>query len=159
MYATETAFKQGMGAFATGVTVLTVDDGHGRAIGITANSLASVSLRPPLLSFCIDHKAERYPYFLNAKRFGISILNRDQKAISSLFAKPLANSVDFSFAFFEGLPVIPDAHGHIVGQIEARLTQGDHDIFIVAVTNVRVNVTVMPLLYHQGHYGEFLAAS
>ena len=50
-------FKQAVGVFTTGVTVVTSCDSEGNRFGLTANSFASVSLEPPLVLFCVDHRA------------------------------------------------------------------------------------------------------
>ena len=62
-------FREVLGHFATGVTVVTVTTSDGRALGMTVNSLSSVSLRPPLLSLCVDQEAEMHATILEVDRF------------------------------------------------------------------------------------------
>ena len=75
-----------MGRFATGVTVLTVNGADGRPLGMTASSLASVSLEPPLVSVCVDHAAELHDAILAAPVFVVNILESRQDALSRRFA-------------------------------------------------------------------------
>ena len=63
-------FRQLLGRFATGVTILTVVTPDGRPLGMTANSLASVSLQPPLISVCVDHEADMHQAILAARICG-----------------------------------------------------------------------------------------
>ena len=68
-----------MGRFATGVTILTVRDPSGQAAGMTASSLASVSLQPPLLSVCVDHTADLHERIVAAPEFVVNILESRQQ--------------------------------------------------------------------------------
>ena len=79
-------FRELMGRFATGVTVLTVSGPGGRPLGMTASSLASVSLVPPLVSVCIDHEAELHDSILAASVFVVNVLESRQETLSRRFA-------------------------------------------------------------------------
>src|SRR2546428_12207501 len=73
-------FRQALGHFATGVTVVTTSDGDGRPTGLTASAFTSVSLDPPLVLVCVDHKSQSYPALRERSRFAVNILRRDQQA-------------------------------------------------------------------------------
>src|SRR5256886_14614095 len=75
-------FRQLLGRFATGVTVLTTRDPAGRPIGMTASSVASVSLEPPLVLVSVDRKNDMYPALSAAQRFVLNVLAADQEAVS-----------------------------------------------------------------------------
>nr|WP_303649472.1 flavin reductase family protein [Asticcacaulis machinosus] len=75
-----------MGAFATGVCVITTCHGD-EVIGLTANSFTSVSLDPPLVLWCLDKRCERYDIFAGATTFDINILSSDQRDFSDRFAR------------------------------------------------------------------------
>ena len=75
-----------MGRFATGVTILTVNGPDARPLGMTASSLASVSLVPPLVSVCVDHEAELHDAILAAPVFVVNILESGQEVLSRRFA-------------------------------------------------------------------------
>ncbi len=83
MNPTATDFRKAMGAFATGVTIITVDqDGDGEIHGMTANAFTSVSLDPPLILVCVDQRARTHAHLHARKRFGINVLSSGQRAIS-----------------------------------------------------------------------------
>ena len=79
-------FRQLLGRFATGVTVLTTRDARGRPIGMTASSVASVSLDPPLLLVSVDRRHDMHPAMQAASRFVLNVLAADQEALSRRFA-------------------------------------------------------------------------
>src|SRR5262245_59927454 len=81
-------FRRALGHFATGVTVVTVEREQGRVHGMTANSFASVSLEPALISICVDERARILPMLKEKRRFGVSVLKQDQQGMSEYFAKP-----------------------------------------------------------------------
>jgi len=80
------SLRDAFGQFATGVTVVTTRDEQDKPIGITANSFASVSLDPPLVSWCVDKSSTRFKEFTDAEFFTISVLTADQQELSNLFA-------------------------------------------------------------------------
>src|SRR5215468_5405183 len=80
-------FRQAMGCFATGVTVITVDY-EGEVQGMTANAFSSVSLDPLLVLVCVDQKARTHAHLHARKRFGINVLSEHQRAISEHYARP-----------------------------------------------------------------------
>ena len=83
-----------MGRFATGVTVLTVNGSDGRPLGMTASSLASVSLEPPLVSVCVDHEADLHDAIVAAPIFVVNVLESGQEALSRRFADPHEDRFD-----------------------------------------------------------------
>src|SRR5216117_1159693 len=87
-------FRQLLGRFATGVTVVTTRDPAGRPVGMTASSVASVSLEPPLVLVSVDRKNDMYPALQAAKRFVLNVLAADQEAISRRFAAEHPNRFD-----------------------------------------------------------------
>src|SRR5713101_9956523 len=87
MSVTHLDFRKAMGCFATGVTVITVDQA-GEVHGMTANAFTSVSMDPLLVLVCVDHKTRTHAHLHAKKRFGINVLSRDQRAISEYYARP-----------------------------------------------------------------------
>ena len=87
MAVTEEEFRKALGSFATGVTVITVDY-EGAVNGMTANAFSSVSLDPPLVLVCVDHRARTHAHLHAKKRFGVNVLAEDQQAISEYYARP-----------------------------------------------------------------------
>src|SRR5712692_3145891 len=84
---TAQGFRDALGQFATGVTVVTVEREPGTVFGMTANSFTSVSLDPMLILVCVDHRAKILPLLHKKKRFGVSVLKSGQQAISEYFAR------------------------------------------------------------------------
>src|ERR1041385_2742071 len=80
-------FRQVMGNFATGITVVTTRDGDGEVRGLTVNSFTSVSLDPLLVLVCFDKNLSSLEAFKHSSRFGISMLGENQEELSRLFAK------------------------------------------------------------------------
>ena len=76
------SLRDAFGQFATGVTVVTTLDSNQKPVGLTANSFASVSLDPPLVSWCVDKSSARFTEFRDAKYFTISVLTASQQEIS-----------------------------------------------------------------------------
>ena len=75
-------FRQALGRFATGVTVVTAERAPGEVHGMTANSFTAVSLEPLLVLVCVDEQARMLPVLKKAQRFGVSVLKENQRAIS-----------------------------------------------------------------------------
>lgn len=146
-------FRQLLGRFATGVTVITMHLPDGRPAGMTANSLASVSLNPPLLSLCIDHSAELYASLLAAPGFVVNVLEASQESLSRRFA---AKHLDR----FEGVgyhtspggqPVLEGVLAWIDCAPHATFEAGDHTILVARVLSGGT-IEGTPLVYFRGGY-------
>lgn len=79
-------FRSALGAFATGVTIVTARDSQGRDVGLTANSFNSVSLDPPMVLWSLARSARSLPAFLAASHFAVHVLAADQEELSLRFA-------------------------------------------------------------------------
>ena len=80
-------YRQALGTFATGVTVVTAMSTTGELAGLTANSFTSVSLEPPLILWCLADTSDNLAVFQSAPYFAVNILAADQKEISDHFAR------------------------------------------------------------------------
>lgn len=150
-------FRQLLGRFATGVTVLTTRDQGGHPVGMTASSLASVSLTPPLLSVCVDFSADMHRALSGAPGFIINVLASDQEEISRRFAELPPEDRLQGVAWREtgdGLVVLGGAIAHIECERYADFPLGDHTLFVGRVTGGTVSEGD-PLLYFRGGYGSF----
>jgi flavin reductase (DIM6/NTAB) family NADH-FMN oxidoreductase RutF len=146
-------FRQLLGSFATGVTVVTTRDPAGRPIGMTASSVASVSLHPPLLLVSIDQANDMHPALSAAKRFVLNVLAHDQEALSRRFAAEHPDRF-VGIAYREsthGLPVIEGVVASIECEKQATAPGGDHTVFFGLVTGGTV-ADRRPLLYYRGGY-------
>src|SRR5262249_9120324 len=93
-------FRQVMGNFATGITIVTTRDAKGKPYGLTVNSFTSVSLDPVLVLVCLDNKLSGLQSFKESKHFGISVLSEHQEDLSRMFAKK--DSERLPNIYFEG---------------------------------------------------------
>ena len=146
-------FRELMGRFATGVTVLTVNGPGDRPLGMTASSLASVSLVPPLVSVCVDHAAELHDAILAAPVFVVNILESGQEWLSRRFADKHEDRFD-GIGYHrnpEGRVLLDGALAHIVCDRFARYPGGDHTIIIGRVIGGTTG-SGHPLLYYRGGY-------
>ena len=147
-------FRELMGRFATGVTVLTVNGPGDRPLGMTASSLASVSLVPPLVSVCVDHQAELHDSILASPVFVVNILESRQETLSRRFADPHEDRFD-GIGYHrspEGLVLLDGALAHIECDRFASYPGGDHTIIIGRVIGGSTGEG-RPLLYYRGGYG------
>lgn len=133
--------------------MLTLRDAGGRAVGMTANSLASVSLEPPLLSVCIDHATELHGLILEAPAFVVNILEGRQEELSRRFAEQHADRFDGVGyrAGAEGQVLLEGALAHIECETWARYPGGDHTIVVGRVVG-GITREGHPLIYYRGGY-------
>lgn len=149
------SLRDAFGQFATGVTVITTLDKQNQPIGLTANSFASVSLEPALVSWCIDKASTRFPEFRSAEFFTISVLTESQKDVSNLFAsRSWDGSVFDDIDWFEGhngVPQLPGCMARFHCKTEHVYEGGDHLIIVGAVLDYDLEPQ-KPLLFLQGNY-------
>jgi len=146
-------FRQLLGRFATGVTVVTTRDPAGRPVGMTASSVASVSLAPPLVLVSVDQQNDLHPALRAAQRFVLNVLASDQEAVSRRFAEDHPNRFD-GIGYREtkhGIPVLEGVLASIECEKQAEAPGGDHTVFFGLVTGGAVSDR-RPLLYYRGGY-------
>ena len=134
-------FRLVLSHFATGVTIVTTRDADLRPTGLTASAFSSVSLDPPLVLICVDHKSQSYPAL------------REHEPISRRFASTRLDKFD-GVAFRLGaldLPLIEGALAHLECQTVNAHVEGDHTIFVGRVESAQVG-DGEPLLYYRGRY-------
>lgn len=147
------AFRDAFGRFATGVAVAACRTAEGRILGVTVNSLTSVSLDPPLALFCLEKTARTAEAFLAANRFSFNVLRADQREVSQKFARaPEADEGDFEIR--EGAPVLREALATMICAPYDVAGGGDHLILLGKVLHVSHREGGAPLLYFGGRYAE-----
>jgi flavin reductase (DIM6/NTAB) family NADH-FMN oxidoreductase RutF len=150
-------FRRALGHFATGVTVITVEHEPGRVHGMTANSFASVSLDPPLISVCVDHRARLLPMLKEKQRFGVNVLKRSQQAFSEFFAgieqdENAQKRLGISFQWTEGkIPLLENVLCQLSCKLSGLHVAGDHTIVIAEVESAKLSEGE-PLLFFRGQY-------
>jgi len=146
------AYRDTIGMFATGVTVITACDGD-TTRGMTANSLTSVSLDPLLLLVCVDRRATMAGVIERAERFAVNILRADQEAVSRHFAGRPTLDPQPALDEFAGAPALVDCMATLVCAAERVLDGGDHLIVLGRVEALRQAPRPGdPLLYYRGRY-------
>ncbi|OUS26926.1 nitrilotriacetate monooxygenase [Gammaproteobacteria bacterium 45_16_T64] len=148
-------FRNALGQFATGVTVITTLDKKGNKAGMTVNSFSSVSLDPMLVLWSIAKTAKTFDAFNETERFAIHVLNAQQQNVSNQFS----SKADDRFAGIEhteghgGVPILADYSAVFQCEIESRYEGGDHIILVGRVIEVD-NKVQPPLVFHAGQYAD-----
>ena len=154
-------FRHTLSHFASGVTVITVCDRDGRPTGLTASAFTSVSLDPPLILVCVDHKSQSYPALVAGKVFAVNVLCHDQEHVSRRFATTKIENkfegVPFSVSPM-GLPLLDNALAHLECATVNVHIEGDHSIFVGRVEQVRTG-SGLPLVYYRGRYDRLHGAT
>jgi len=147
------AFRNALGAFPTGVAVVTATNAD-IPIGITVNSFASVSLDPPLVLWCMDARSQRHDIFVAAAGFTISILGTEHREVSSRLARPGEHSLE-GFKLLPtklGPPALADSLAIFECARESTLPGGDHTILVGRVLRFTQPGQGAPLLFYRGKY-------
>lgn len=145
------AFRDALGSFATGVTVVTVASTDG-PIGITANSFASVSLDPPLVLWSPAKSSNRFKYFDGKAHFAIHILDAHQQAICNGFIKDKSAFDGLDWAAGEhDVPLLAGCLARFECTLQASHDAGDH-ILIVGRVRTAAFRSGLPLLFQGGRF-------
>jgi flavin reductase (DIM6/NTAB) family NADH-FMN oxidoreductase RutF len=148
------SFRQLMGRFATGVTVVTATSPDGKPSGMTVNSFNSVSLDPPLVSICVDREADMHVTLTGQTGFVVNILSSDQESISRRFAENRPdrfNGVGYRLSS-DGHPIIEGVLAHIECTAHNSMNAGDHSVVLGQVVGGSSGEGY-PLLFYRGGYG------
>lgn len=150
-------FRAALGAFATGVTVVTTR-GDAQPYGMTANAFSSVSLDPPLVLVCVHAAAEGATQIASNGVFAVNILGAHQEPLSRYFAsKDRPRGAD-AFAevphslAYSGSPILDGVAGYLDCDVHAIHEAGDHQIVLGEVGDLQVLDDAEPLLFHRGRY-------
>lgn len=147
-------FRQTLGRFASGVTVITAAAGQERR-GMTASAFVSVSMEPPLILVCVDKRAHMHALLSDPEvsRFGVNVLSSVQRPLSDHFAGRPAPEDQVPWFEHEGLPLLSGAVAQLVCRKEQVIPAGDHTLFLGFVEYSRYTDDD-PLLYFRGQYHE-----
>jgi flavin reductase (DIM6/NTAB) family NADH-FMN oxidoreductase RutF len=146
-------FREALGMFATGVTIVTARDASGGLIGLTANSFNSVSLEPPLVLWSLARGAGSMPTFARGSHYAINILAAEQRELAERFSSKQDRFA--GVAFREGVSGAPLLDG-VAAVFEcfnrSQYNEGDHVIFVGEVEHCERREGASPLIFHDGRY-------
>lgn len=146
-------FRNAMGSFLTGVTIITVQDEDGSVHGMTANSFTSVSLEPPIILVCLDHHSNTLQKIKKANKFGVNILSEKQLDVSKLFANQKTEKIpSYDIDVDEhDVPIIQDSISSVSCRVIKSDIIGDHTVIYGEVDNLMMN-DGKPLGFFRGSY-------
>jgi flavin reductase (DIM6/NTAB) family NADH-FMN oxidoreductase RutF len=147
------AFRQTVGQFVTGVTVIAAEvDGAVRAM--TANSFTSVSLDPPLVLFCVGKTSHLGRLIHDATGFSVNILRHEQQHLSTYFAGAWRQDAPppFTFSPWDGGPLLDGSLAALGCDVETIYEGGDHWIVLGRVLSLYRNESESPLVFRSGRY-------
>lgn len=147
-------FRQALGMFATGVTIVTARNANGSLVGLTANSFNSVSLSPPLILWSLAKSAGSMATFSAGSHYAINILSANQQRLAQQFA----SRTEDRFAGVEfvtgqtGAPLLEGAVAVFECFNRSQYEEGDHVIFVGEVERCSYASGASPLLFHGGKF-------
>ncbi len=147
-------FRQTLGQFATGVTVIAAEVGK-EVHGMTANAFSSLSLSPPLVLFCVDKRAKMSEFMQRTQGFSVNFLRDDQQALSTYFAGGWKEQKvpPFRFVAWEGGPRLEGCAAALGCRLHKTADGGDHSIIIGEVVALHLGIEPRdPLIFHSGMY-------
>jgi flavin reductase (DIM6/NTAB) family NADH-FMN oxidoreductase RutF len=149
----QSEFRQALGHFASGVTVITTQH-QGQLHGTTVSSFCSLSLRPPLVLVGIDLSATIHAMIIASEVFAVNILAEHAETLSRHFARRIPDkftNVSYRLGHL-GVPLLDDALTSLECRLVTRYPGGDHSIFIGEVVSTSTQPHHRPLLYFRSGY-------
>ncbi len=150
-----TRFREVLGRFATGVTVVTALE-ETAPVGFTCQAFASLSLRPPMVVLAAAKSSTSWPRMVKAGAFCVNILNDEQRAVSEAFSGPREDK--FAGVPWHvgpgGTPVIDGSLAWVECALGAVHDAGDHELVTGRVVDLGVGAG-RPLIFYRSRYGRF----
>lgn len=147
-------FRQVLGHFATGVTVVTAVEDDDTPVGVAIGSFFSISLEPALVGFCAGIHSASWPRIKVTGKFCVNILADDQEELCRLFATK--DPEKFTGVGWKpsglGSPLLNDVLGWIDCTIDTTYPAGDHEIVVAKVHDLEVAREAEPLVFFRGGY-------
>ena len=146
-------FRNALGRFTTGVTIITCLDEKGQSVGLTANSFNALSLDPPLVLWSLRHPSPQLAAFEGATHFAVNVLAQEQVELSRRFASKAEDRFDEG-AWSQGkhgAPVLAGSAAVFECETASHQIAGDHRLFIGHVLAC-FESGLAPLVYQAGHY-------
>ena len=144
-------YRSALGQFPTGVAIVTALGDNGQPVGLTINSLTSISLAPALISWSIDHRSASYEIFANAQRFAVTVLAEGQADLAMRFATRGANKFQDIEINRNEAPVIPNGCAWFKCETYRSILLGDHTMMVGEVIEFDRN-SLQPLVFKGGQF-------
>ena len=147
-------FRRACSRFATGIAVTTTIGPGGEPHGLTVNSFTSVSLDPPTVLVCVDHRCNILQHFRANPYFGVNVLAADQQELSVRFAERVGDRFDgigWRRGESSGVPLLDGSLAAFECKVSRIVESGDHAVFFGEVVAAEAGVG-NPLLYFGGRY-------
>lgn len=147
------AFREAIGHFATGVSVVTSVGDNGPS-GLTASAVCSLSIDPLLMLVCLDRGSRTLAAIESSRRLAVNVLARNQEALARGFAVKGPEHEKFTGVAWRdrgGLPQLEGVVAWLGGEVTELVPGGDHLIAIAAVTDLDAPGGD-PLVYHRGAF-------
>lgn len=144
------AYRQAIGHFATGVTIVTTPG----PAGLTASAICSLSLDPLLMIVCLDNGSRTLERVRSSGRLAVNVLARDQEELATRFATKAGDAEKFDGVRWhevEGVPVLDGVVAWLAGEVQEMVPGGDHQIAIAAVAAAE-SPGGDPLVHWRGGY-------
>lgn len=152
-------FKEIMGRYPTGVTVITTNNENGDPIGMTVNSFSSLSMDPLMILWSIRKDATEFDAFVNAEKFAVNILDGDNIEVGKKFAsKDKSNRFNQKnwHVSSQQLPVLNNVYAVMECETVQVVEAGDHIVLIGQVTDLEKHSDT-PMLYYNREMGHIPA--
>lgn len=149
-------FRQVLGHFPTGVTVIT-SESDGERVGLAVGSFFSISLDPPLVGFCAGNQSSSWPKIRAAGRFCVNILDSAQEDVCRAFAGKSEDKfagIGYDAAPYSGAPRLKSALAWIDCELDEVHVGGDHDIVVGRVHDLAIDHEGTPLVFFRGGYSQ-----
>lgn len=143
--------RSALGQFPTGVAIVTTLAGSRQPVGMTINSLTSISLSPALISWSIDHGSASYEIFAKTKSFSVTVLAQDQADLAMRFATRGADKFRDLEIDFNSAPVIPNGCAWFKCETYRSILLGDHTMLVGKVVGFGTN-PIQPLVFKGGQF-------
>ena len=155
------AYRQVLGHFCTGVTVITGVDADGRPAGFACQAFAALSLTPPLVLFCPGTSSRTWPAIAASGYFCVNVLAAGQQETARRFGVSGADKfAGLSWSpSRSGAPVLDGALTWVECAVEAVHDAGDHYLVVGRVTELGPSQPGRPLLFYRGRYAAMDAGS
>lgn len=144
-------FRQVMGRFATGVTVVTTRVGD-ETFGMTANAFMAGSLEPMLCVVSISHTAQMHSRLRVAGHYGVSFLSQEQQHLAAQFAGKRITGLVPDFALHGRTPILKRSVAAVTADIVEMAECGDHTLFVGRINGLNLGDDAPPLLFFGGRY-------